>query len=313
MGPDDSRDTLYVGLDAGGSKTELYAAPARGASAVRTIGPGAQLQRIGAAAAARILAETTRSALAGLREHGPVVLCAGVAGAGRSEDREALETALVEALGPAVDRILVTDDADIALEGAFEEGTGLLVIAGTGSIVVGRRGGERLRAGGWGALLGDEGSGYRLGQRALRAVADRFDGGADTLLTELAAEKAGIHDASTLIRRVYAERWPLQEAAPLLLEAAASGDGVALALLAEETEALARQAGLLARGRDGLERRVALAGGLGGVPVYREAFTAALARHLPDWRLEAPRHTPVVGAWRLAQRAPGGRAHPEDA
>src|SRR4030042_1026984 len=97
------------------------------------------------------------------------VLVVGAAGAGREEERLALEAAL-EALRIAP-RVHVTTDGAIALQSAFGDTAGIVLIAGTGSIAWARLpGGETARVGGLGAVLGDPGSGYDLGRAALRAV-----------------------------------------------------------------------------------------------------------------------------------------------
>ena len=147
---------LLIGIDAGGTKT---AALARlDGPATRFSGPGAQVLRDGTEATADALASIVEEARAA--HGGPTLgrVVVGLAGAGRAEQREAMTHALQARLGEVP--VDVTHDAEIALEAAFGESGGTVVLVGTGSCVYARTDeGEAFRAGGWGATLGDDGSG----------------------------------------------------------------------------------------------------------------------------------------------------------
>lgn len=292
---------MYVlGLDAGGTKTELLARDLSTGAEQRHFGPAANVQRVGVERAADILASLIREAAQGATE--PVSAFAGVAGAGREEDQHALQQALRSRL-PASIAFGVTHDADIALEGAFLGKSGVVVIAGTGSVVVGRtHAGTVERAGGWGHLIGDEGSGNAIGVEALRLLTAAFDGAPWTPLTEQLRDGLGLTDGPTLIRRVYREAWPVQRAAPVVCAAAGAGDAVAGDLLDRQAALLARQVGLLiSRFPDALFPRVAFLGGLLREQAYAERLQQAIARAVPDAEFVAPQTTPVEGAWRRAR------------
>lgn len=231
-----------------------------------------------------------------------------MAGAGRSDDQAAIVTHLRDLLADHLctappTRLRVVHDALIALEAAFPGESGLIIIAGTGSAILGRtKRGDLERAGGWGYLLGDEGSGYALGLAGLRAVADAFDDGPATHLTRLLAEHHTIRDRDRLIHRVYREDWPLQNAAPLVVNAAAAGDAVAQQIVERETDALSRQVEwLLDRGHD-IEPRIALLGGLVQEDHYANALREALQRRLPAWSIRKLKRRPVEGALHLASQ-----------
>ena len=107
-------------------------------------------------------------------------VCAGLAGVDRPDDGAAMRAALV-ALGVHGDRIQVIADPWVALEGALPaaeaaDGPRVLLVAGTGSVAVGIDGARRVRVGGWGARVGDEGSGAWLGMEAVRATLQALDG-----------------------------------------------------------------------------------------------------------------------------------------
>ena len=297
--------SLYIGLDAGGTKTELLAQVSEHAPSVSLTGPAGNVQRLGREATAEVLATLVRQALAQKPDARLEAICAGVAGAGTPADQQALAAHLQHLLHDlAPFHLQITHDGAIALEAAFEGDSGVMIIAGTGSILFGRtHDGTTVRAGGWGYLLGDEGSGHALGLDGLRAVAHTYDGGPSTQLQTLLAERYGFDAPGALIHSIYREAWPIQQMAPLVLEAAEAGDAVARRIVETQTRALARQAAWLAGRAGPIAPRLALLGGLSRSAYYREALSEALLAALPGWRIAEPLHPPVVGALRLAVTA----------
>ena len=296
----------YIGIDSGGSKTELMAETPQHDEPVQLGGPAAHLQHMSPEEAAEVIAHLIRQLLE--TEPGCTIaaLCAGIAGAGRPEGQKQVTACLREALGttaPPADRLQIVHDGVIALEAAFEGESGLITITGTGSLALARTQKGRLeRAGGWGYLLGDNGSGLALGRRGLRAVAAAYDGGPATRLTEKVARVHGIRDLDDLLSTIYQPSWPLQNVAPLVLEAAEEGDSAARSALRKETTLLARQVRWLADRCDGIESQIAPLGGLTGEPLYRETYADALHKELPGWSVQKPAHRPVVGALRMARK-----------
>lgn len=130
-------------------------------------------------------------------------LCLGSAGAGRESARNELTKILQDILPQS--GILVTDDAISALTGGTGGGPGVMLIAGTGSICLGRDSTGRVcRTGGWGHVMGDEGSGYYIACRMLQAIVRAHDGRDEpTLLTELVYEHWGISTVDELSDLVY--------------------------------------------------------------------------------------------------------------
>ncbi len=299
---------LYIGLDAGGTTTRLLARAQPGGAEVRLEGAGANPARLGLEAAARRLADLVQQTLRQARAERPgthvpiAALCAGVAGAG--SEQQALADALRRQLkGDAPEHLCGVHDATIALQAAFGAGSGLILIAGTGSVAYARaEDGALHRTGGWGYLLGDEGSGFALGRLGLQAVAHVLDGGPPTCLQALFAERFDLAAREAILHQVYHAQWPLQDAAPLVLEAADAGDAVAARILREQTGALARQAAWAATQCASVAPRCALFGGLTGSPVYVGVLRRALGRTLPTWPVEVAATPPVAGALRLALR-----------
>ena len=294
---------LVIGVDAGGTKTALRAEA--GGRALHLVGPGLNLRRDGQEAAARRLTALVAEAVAAHPGHPLDGLAVGLAGGGDEDDRAALGQRLRSALalGPAFP-LLVVHDAEIALEAAFGDGPGVVVIAGTGSVVYARLyTGDTLRAGGWGSRLGDAGSGTALGRAALRAACAHHDGGLPTTLTARLAEAYGLDDLDALLGWASDESNDPATLAPLLVAAADGGDGVAGDLLEAETDALAQQAAWLVRRAGGrAERRIALLGGLLNETPYQQALLQALAHRLPGWFASVADRAPVEGAVALARK-----------
>ena len=227
-----------------------------------------------------------------------------MAGAATPRAQDELRQRLISLL-PALSTISITvvHDGVTAYEGAFEDASGLLVIAGTGSVILGRtETGITVRAGGWGYLLGDEGSGHALGIRGLRKVCHSYDAGTDSMLSQLLCEREGICSASMLRHRVYQEKWPVQRMAPLVLQAATAGDKQAVKIVNEEVGALVAQISSLVRRSEAITPRVALRGGLADSPYYWQVFKDTLGANLHAWRLRRPKAGALAGAVRIARR-----------
>jgi N-acetylglucosamine kinase-like BadF-type ATPase len=170
-------------------------------------------------------------------------LCLGLAGAGRKEDVERFHNWVVNKFPKTA--VKVVSDAEILLGTDAPSGPALALICGTGSIVYGRTiTGELIRAGGWGYLFGDEGSGYAIGLAALREVMQAHDGrGPETLLSGLVLERYGLHSPPELIHTIYGAESPPSAVATLsdlVEQAAGQGDSVAIAILEESARELAR-------------------------------------------------------------------------
>jgi glucosamine kinase len=167
---------IVVGVDGGGSKTQVIVSTPRGKVLADVTGEGSAVRPGESLSSAEVIGALVRDALAQAEiTDKPAVLVAGVAGTGREKEHKALLRALRgESLA---DDIRVVPDAEIALTDAFGiEGAGILLISGTGSVAFGRGPtGTLRRCGGWGPNAGDEGSGAWIGRRALSVVTSSAD------------------------------------------------------------------------------------------------------------------------------------------
>lgn len=308
----DAHEPLVLGVDGGGTTTICVAARPGGSVAGRGAGGPSNVLSGGHATAVASLRDAMRAALQGAPVEQIVSVCAALAGSAELEARRLAKTAVADALAgvgerAAIARIEVVPDAYAALVGGAGRAVGIVAVAGTGSIIWGRNEeGETARAGGWGYLLDDEGSGYELGRLALRAVMRAHDGRGDaTALTPLVLRHFEVGEPHALVGRVYSPPLPVSEVAQvgrLVCEAGAAGDDVARRLLADGAEELARGVDAVAR-RLGLAEdafALVLSGSLARHPLYRDLIAARARARLPSAIVAEPAQEPAVGAAWLA-------------
>jgi N-acetylglucosamine kinase-like BadF-type ATPase len=286
-----------LGIDAGGTKTVCLLADDQGQIIAEARRGGANLQAVGELEVEKVLHEVMEEAI-GNRAVAPAAICLGIAGVDRPND-SAVVRGIMRRIGHKA-RVVVVNDALVALEAGAPGQPGIVVISGTGSISYGRNAkGQAARSGGWGYVLGDEGSGYWIGRAALRAVLRQADKrGPVTALSELLLKHFGVAQAQELIYQVYntnLKPTAIGALAKCVQSAFSQGDPVAIGILrgaANELEAFALA----------VARRLELVG---------EPFVFILAggifRAVPWLEQELERRLPVAapGSWvRLLDREP---------
>ena len=295
-----------LGVDAGGTKTRALLADENGTVVGGALGGGANLRTHGELEVEKVLHAVIEEACESA-ESTPEALALGIAGADRPAD-EAVLRGILRRIGFR-ERVVVTNDARIAFVAGSEERVGLALVCGTGSIAWGRnRAGEIARSGGWGWHLGDEGSGFWIGERAIRDVLRGADGrGPATSLDRALSEHFEIDRPDQILYAIYDGEFPrtrVARFAPRVEEAARGGDAVANAILADAAAELAKAAGSV---RDRLRLPeaaydVVLSGGtFAAVPT----LTADVARRLdgPNARVRRLEEEPAIGAVKLAIEA----------
>ncbi|WP_426978878.1 N-acetylglucosamine kinase [Pseudarthrobacter sp. O4] len=291
----DGAGGAVIGLDIGGTKTRGVRFEAGRAVADESVG-SSNVQNVSREEAARHLAEL----FARIGGGAVAQVYAGAGGIDTDDDAAAL-AALIAPLVPGA-RITVVHDSRLLLA-AGGASTGVAVIAGTGSAAWGRNGaGEEARAGGWGYLLGDEGSGYWLGREAVRHSLRRMNQGLepDELTTALLAS-CGVDHPNKLIALFHSAEtgrryWAQQ--ARLVVDAANAGHATSQELVDQAGRDLAGLAEQALR-QLGLDGPVILGSGLGmNVPRLQESFRSALAAAgISDVRVLD--QEPVFGVLRL--------------
>lgn len=236
------------------------------------------------------------------------VQCAvfGLAGLDTEHDRQTLQKLVGEVLAAAnitAQQILIDNDAMMTLLGAVGSGAGVLVISGTGSIACGiTEDGRRARAGGWGHRVGDEGSGYYIGKRALTHIFRACDGreSASGIIQPILRE-LGVANPEELMSWVYGPDFSVDRLAaltPLLAEMAEAGDAKAISILQEAAAELAEIALTVINKLHLPDREfdlVLLGGVLRMVTQVREDVIRRVQAECPLARITSPRHEPICG------------------
>ena len=292
-----------IGVDGGGTRTRVLLTDGTGANLGDALGGSSLLGEGEDAEVAGRIVEKVRALAGGKGVSLPVdALCAGLAGAsGRPEAREVVEERI---RGAAVARrVRVVSDFQIAFHDAFGSRAGILLIAGTGSVGVGRvRGGPLRRVGGWGALLSDEGSGYRLGLGGIRAATRSAEGRDEpTTLTRRLFAALGTESPRAVFEwSTRAAKSDFAALAPDVLAEAEGGDRAAGEIAERAVEGLVQHARALVEGLElAAGTQVALVGGLvepGGR--MRSCVEARLEE--AGLRVIPRRVSPVRGAAKIA-------------
>ena len=305
-----------LGIDAGGTKTVCYLADGDGNLVGEARGGGANLQAEGELGVEKVLHAVMDQAL-GAEPREVAAICLGMAGVDRQADG-AIVRAIMRRIG-ARSRVVVVNDALVALVAGVGEAPGVVIICGTGSIAYGRNARDQAaRAGGWGYILGDEGSGYWIGRRALRAVARAADGrGPATALTPRVLNHFAVARPSDLVSEVYDRQirhHALAQLARLVQQARDEGDEVATQILEQAAHELVSAARSVV---DRLEMReetvqFVLAGGVfTGVTWLGEELRRRLPGIAPRGVVSRLGVEPALGAVRLAlAEARGGARIP---
>ncbi len=224
-----------------------------------------------------------------------------LAGCATEEDRRSLKQICLEIWPNA--KIVTGSDRDSGLAAALDHGDGIVVNAGSGSSVTGRRGERIERAGGWGHILGDAGGGYFLSIQALRLILREHDlhcgeiGFAAKILHALS-----LNNLDELVRWVQtADKMDIAMLAPVVFEAANEGDARMMEIIEEGACVLCEYTEAVASGLHLLAPKVALIGGLfHRDSIYTHAFRRRLKKNLPDARVAVAERAPELGAAWLA-------------
>jgi N-acetylglucosamine kinase-like BadF-type ATPase len=300
---------LVAGVDGGGSKTRVIIADEAGSQLGTAVGPGSAVRPGTAEQSAAIIASTLADALAscGMADVVPKMLCVGVAGAGREGERDAM----IEVLGAMelAEDLIVMPDFTIALEDAFGDGPGVLLISGTGSAAFGRSpSGASARCGGWGPVCGDEGSGAWIGRRALSVVTASADGREpETALVGAVLTAAQVNEPQELVAWA-AQATPAVFAslAPVVSSVADAGDLRANAIISLAVEELVLHIRTLARSLFGDERAATPVAFTGGIlsrgTTVRKRLEQRLRSAVPGAQVIVAEVDPARGAVRHGLR-----------
>jgi len=304
----------YLGIDGGGSKTTCAIGDDSSQLATASAGPS-NITRVGESRARESLHKAIGDACAAAKITPEQVqrACIGIAGAGREEVAGVVRKIVAELI---VGEINIAGDMPIALEAAFGEGPGVIVIAGTGSIAYGRdEQGRIARAGGWGFAISDEGSAHWIGRTAVSNLLRGLD---EERVTEASMFLRGLKEAwgvDSLGGIVRSANLSPDFAAllPAIVAADGGGDEVAKSVLMRAGMELARLSEIVVRRlfpeNDSSSFAILLAMA-GGVFRYsrrtRDVFCKEIRKSDPRVTVSSEMVEPVLGALRIARRGKAG-------
>jgi len=308
---------VYVlGIDGGGSKTICILMDDKRQILGRGEAGSSNYQSVGLEAAKYSIESAISKAIIKINNLKIDAICLGLAGVGRSRDIELIKNIvkdipIISNIKPQ--NIIISHDALIALVGGIGNDVGIVVAAGTGSIVFGRNiKGETKRVGGWGYILGDEGGAYKIAVAGMQAALKADDGREkSTILIEVFKNYFGLTNIEELIEVVYQREWGVKEIAalaPIVDNAAVEGDEVANNIIDDAVSELVKATVTVIDGifveRDFLE--VVTTGSVWKCECQMwERFTASIVDKFPEVKVILPRFEAVFGAGLLALRSLG--------
>lgn len=287
-----------IGVDCGGTKTEAVAYNLTGQEIGRGMSGPSNLLFNRQQAITHIL-QAIQLCREGLLENQCVYLCLGIAGISNGLLRKQLRVALK----PFASHLLILSDVQLAHAGALQGKDGIVTIAGTGSVSWGCHKGVNIMVGGWGHLLGDEGSGYWIVMELVKHIfreadkGNRMDRISRKLLSHLQIENVG-----ALKEFVYlSTKSEIAALAPFVDTAAREGDCIAKQILSHAGEALGKitvQLWQRLRFQDSVD--VAMKGGIFmHIPLVREAFSHYVQTHIENMTLTLDDSSATKGAYYL--------------
>ncbi len=304
----------FIGIDGGGTKSKCVVSDENLNPLFQTTGGPSNFLMLGTDKVAEtilgLIYQCVNNLQIGYEDISAIVL--GTTGGGRRNDAEELEKAITHLAAHKripLKNFRVESDARIALEGAFSGKPGCILIAGTGSIMFGKDAkGIIHRVGGFGRFIGDEGSGFRLGQKALNVVAKEFDGrGEKTIISELLKDKFKIDSPENLITEIYKNNFDIASVAPLVIEAAECGDPVARNIIEAEADELILHIKAM---KDKLKEKklfLSLIGSLIATDnIYSFTFKEKVVQRFNDVVIKEPENPPEIGAVLMAKQLASG-------
>lgn len=236
-----SSKKYFIGIDSGGTKFDIVITDFEKKVIYSSKYPSCHYSVHGADKTAEVLSGYVLKSIKkkSLKLENCVGICFGIAGAREEFDRKKLARLFKKKL--KIKNITVTTDAKNAITGAFDGGDGIILIAGTGSVLYGKYKGKLNRVGGWGRILGDQGSGFIIGREGLRELVKEYDkrklGAQESILSKLVRKRFGI-TSKNIVDKVFAKHFEIQRVCECVIEAAEKKDKVCLKIVKHSAEDL---------------------------------------------------------------------------
>ncbi|WP_211750317.1 ROK family protein [Paenibacillus sp. Marseille-Q4541] len=305
---------VFIGVDGGGSKTEVIAMLEDQSIVARSrsgsTNPYATTPQNAANELEKVLDEVFQTI--DKKQYLCEGICLGMSGVYHDYEKKVIQDQVVsyQQKQQMSFRISIQTEGEISLMAATGKSTGVLVIAGTGSIVYGfPPNSAAVRTGGWGHLLGDEGSGYQIGLHTLQGVMKSHDRVLpNTMLTSLLCEAWNLSHITELRTVIYGlpfDKKQIASVAKLCIEAAELGDELAQNIIQSQAVALANTTIALLQSHPYLQEDIVLAGSIFlHSPLFRTCFTQNVQTTFPRIQaiVSSENRTPAYGAALLAQQ-----------
>lgn len=302
-----------IAIDSGATKSEVLLFPLEknGKSAARAIKvfPAINFNVLGFNETASRLIAIIKKSASKVKLANIGYICAGISGAGFAGDRRKLEKVIATKL--RFKNIKILPDTETAFASIFEsheKNCGIL-IAGTGSVLYYRDGNSKIKkAGGWGRLFGDEGSGYWIAREALHKVTQHYDGRFKYAKLTKAIEKELGLSAQSIIKEIYHNNLEISKAAKAVFKSAATGDKSSKEIISSAAEKLCEHFIPIGNGKI----KIALCGSLFSEEILLEKYLRKITKtKFPNVKFVKPQKSPVWGAMRMALDvlARSGAAH----
>jgi N-acetylglucosamine kinase-like BadF-type ATPase len=231
---------FYLGIDAGGTSYDVIAVNTFNKILFKCHKEALHINNVGPENFSNHISDTIKSILKQRKYKltNCKGICIGVAGARFKKDRKIIRKFLQNLLG--INNLIIETDTEIARYGAFGGEDGILLICGTGSILFGKIKNELYRIGGWGKILGDEGSGYKIGLEALKILTKEFD---SKIFTSRLAKNLLLKYSITnknILDKIYRQNFNIQSIAPLVIELAGKKDKDSLGIIKNASSELSK-------------------------------------------------------------------------
>lgn len=298
---------IFVGVDGGGTNTRAVLVDRHGDILGKGNSGPSNYNDIGLTGASKNIKRAIEDAKMNCGEKNLNLssIYLGLGGVLSEEDKNIMRQKIYElGLGFNQDDIYVENDMHISLAGGLLNKPGVSLIVGTGSVCFGRDvDGNTLKAGGWGHLIDDVGSGYYLGIEALKALVRAVDGrGVHSELTERVYKELGLENINQIMKVLYYDNFGRKEIAgltKLLISAAENRDKTALQIIKKSVNKLAILVETVVTKLNFSEGEVLVttSGGLTeSGPVFNTPLKEAILKKVPDCRLVDPMMSPLLGA-----------------
>ncbi|WP_414567506.1 N-acetylglucosamine kinase [Nostoc sp. CCY 9925] len=310
-----------LGIDGGGSKTVCVLVDDSGQVLGRAEAGESNYQSIGIEATFKSIESAIHTATNEARQIINTItieaICLGLAGVGRASDIEVVKNLVQELQNSKIlpitwslqpENIVICNDALIALVGGIGHDVGIVVAVGTGSIVFGRNHqGKTKRVGGWGYILGDEGSAYKIAVAGMNAALKSYDGREiATSLVDAFKQHLNLESIEDLIEVIYRQQWGVKQIAalaPIVDLAAASGDEVANNIINDAVQELVKSTSTVIDAifiPDSIYEVVTTGSVWLSRSKIHERFSASIIKKFPFMQVIYPRFEPAYGAALLA-------------